>query len=138
MCLPHVVAVQPTGAIGKGKGGRREAAPYTRSIQARALLHWQLSSARKVETPHWSAVTVRVTFDKETWAKAKPLFIQAAKEFKVAASDVNQLARLLIKDLHVNYKMTEQAIKEMRVYLMRFISEVRAGTISLEEEVSAR
>ena len=46
--------------------------------------------------------------------------------------------RLLIKDLHVNYKMTEQAIKEMRIYLIRFVSEVRAGTISLEEDVSAR
>jgi hypothetical protein len=76
-------------------------------------------------------VTVGVTFDKETWAKAKPLFIQAAKG---AAGDVNQLMRLLIKELHVNYKMSEQAIREMRVYLIRFVQEVRAGTIMLQQE----
>ena len=37
-----------------------------------------------------------------------------------------------------DYKMTEQAIKEMRIHLRRFVSEVRAGTISLEEKASPR
>jgi hypothetical protein len=34
------------------------------------------------------------------------------------------------------YGFTEQQLDEMRPYLIRFISEVRAGTISLEEEIS--
>jgi hypothetical protein len=79
-----------------------------------------------------------LTFNEETWARAKPLFIQAAKEFRGAADDITQLAKLLIVDLSDNYRMTEEALKEMRPYLIRFISEVRAGTISLEEDVSAR
>ena len=49
------------------------------------------------------------TWNEETWARAKPVFIEAAKEFNLAAGDVNQLMRLLIKEMHQTYKMSEQA-----------------------------
>jgi hypothetical protein len=89
----------------------------------------------------WAAskkVSVGLTFDEETWAKAKPLFIQAAKEFKIATDDIAQLAKLIVEALRDDYQLTKEQIENMRLYLARFISEVRAGTISLEEGISPR
>jgi hypothetical protein len=83
-------------------------------------------------------VSLGLIYEEETWVKAKPLFLQAAKEFKVAADDIAQLAKLLVDELIDNYGFSTEQVENMRRYLKRFISEVRAGTISLEEEALQR
>jgi hypothetical protein len=54
----------------------------------------------------------------------------------VAADDIAQLAKLLVDELIDNYGFSTEQVENMRRYLKRFISEVRAGRISLEEEIS--
>jgi hypothetical protein len=51
-------SLQELSAKEKGAGARP---PPTQSTQARAPLHWQLSSARKVETPHCNARIIPVS-----------------------------------------------------------------------------
>ena len=71
------------------------------------------------------------TFDEETWAEAKPMFIEAAQEFRLAAKDIGLLAVRLTRRLQNVYGLSVDAIEEMRPYLVRFIREVRNGTIEV-------
>lgn len=73
-----------------------------------------------------------LTFDDETYAKAKPIFLQAASEFKGAFKDVAELARLLVDELRQSgYGM--DVLRNMRPYLEKFVQDVKDGTVSLTE-----
>lgn len=76
-------------------------------------------------------VSSGITFDAETYAKAKPIFLEAAAEFAGAYRDVAQLARTLVDELKAaGYGM--DVLRNMRPYLERFVQDVKDGTIDLK------
>jgi hypothetical protein len=74
---------------------------------------------------------VEYTFDEETWAQAKPMFIAAAQGFCLAAKDIGKFANHLVDELRDVYGFTKENFEAMKPYLMRFLKEVRDGTIKL-------
>lgn len=82
-------------------------------------------------------LSMGVSFDEETYAKAKPIFLQAASEFKGAFKDVAELAKLLVDELRAaGYGM--DVLRNMRPYLEQFVQDVKSGTISLTETSDER
>lgn len=78
-----------------------------------------------------------ISFDEETYAKAKPIFVQAASEFKGAFKDVAELAKLLVGELRsAGYGM--DVLRNMRPYLEKFVQDVKSGAISLTETSDER
>jgi hypothetical protein len=78
-----------------------------------------------------------LSFDEETWAKAKPLFIAAAQKFKEFASDVAELIRRVVVHMRTNFGLTREGMTEMKPYLRRFNDELQAGTITLDDKPAA-
>ena len=73
-----------------------------------------------------------ISFDEDTWRKAKPIFLEAATEFAGAFRDMTEFARMLVNELRAaGFGM--DVLKEMRPYLERFTQEVKNGTINLGE-----
>jgi hypothetical protein len=72
------------------------------------------------------------TFDEETYAKAKPLFIAAAKNFVQAGQDIREAMRAIIR--MVLDKFGQVAVENMKPYIVRFISDVQAGKIEFDTE----
>ena len=70
------------------------------------------------------------TFDEETYAKAKPLFMQAIANLKDAAADIREAMREIIRMMldRVGREVTER----MRPYVVKFIGDVRSGQVKLE------
>jgi len=73
-------------------------------------------------------------FDEETYAKAKPFLIAGVQHFKQAGQDIREAIRLLLIYLREKAAMTAEAINRMKPYVVRFVEELRAGKIQLEEE----
>lgn len=71
-----------------------------------------------------------VSFDPDTYAKAKPLFLEAARDFAGAWKDVAELARKLVEELKAaGYGM--DVLRNMRPYLEQFVQDVKTGAIDL-------
>lgn len=73
------------------------------------------------------------TFDPDTYAKAKPLFLAGVQHFAAAGRDVKDLIAALVKHLSAS-GMTRQAIENMRPYVRRFIEDIEAGAIDIREK----
>jgi hypothetical protein len=71
------------------------------------------------------------TFDEETWAQAEPMFIEAMQEFGLAAKDIGKFANHLVNELRNVYGLTQENLEAMKPYLMRFLKDVRDGTIKI-------
>jgi N12 class adenine-specific DNA methylase len=82
-------------------------------------------------------VSMGPTFDEETWAKAKPLFLRAADKFADAAADIRELLSRLINELRTVHGWTEDMFRAARPYIRRFADEVRSGDIKLYRPRSA-
>ncbi len=75
-------------------------------------------------------------FDEETWRRAKPFFTRAAKRFHKAGQSARQTMRLLIAHLKNVANFTAEMIRDMQQYVVRFVSELQSGAISLETETA--
>lgn len=71
-----------------------------------------------------------ITFDSETYAKAKPIFLDAVSDFAGAFNDIAELARILVDEVEKAFGW--DTVKEMRPYLERFVQDVKDGTIDLK------
>jgi N12 class adenine-specific DNA methylase len=69
-----------------------------------------------------------LSFDAETYAKAKPLFISAVRKFGQAGQDILDIARAMVRGL-MEQGLQREAQQNMRPYLERFITDVQNGTI---------
>ncbi|MFA5951549.1 MAG: LPD38 domain-containing protein [Hyphomicrobium sp.] len=74
------------------------------------------------------------SFDEETYAKAKPLFMSGVAHFAEAGRDVRQMLNELVKYLIQTAKMDRATVHEMRDYLKQFASDVQSGAIDLNAE----
>lgn len=74
-------------------------------------------------------------FNDETYAKAKPLFLAAAKDAGAALKDVQDVVRAIVKS--VLAKFGPETTANMRPYVIKFMDDVKAGTITLEGEDNA-
>jgi len=72
-----------------------------------------------------------LTFDEDTYAKAKPLFIQAVRHLKDAANDIREAMRAVIR--MVLDAGGVDTVNNMKPYVVRFIGDVQAGRIDLNE-----
>ena len=78
-----------------------------------------------------------LTFDAETYAKAKPMFIAAVRAFGRAGQDIMDMARAMVRGLSAN-GLTQEAQENMRPYLTQFINDMRDGTVDpFAEDVQA-
>ena len=75
---------------------------------------------------------VSVTFDAETYAKAKPLFLAALKHFQAPGKSLADMAAALLRALKES-GLTAEAAQVMRPYFVQFIDDVRPGEIKLGE-----
>lgn len=73
-----------------------------------------------------------LTFDEQTYERAKPLFIQALRDFKDAAADLREAMRAIIR--MVVEQFGANAANNMRPYVVRFMQDVQAGRIELAGE----
>jgi N12 class adenine-specific DNA methylase/predicted RNA methylase len=76
------------------------------------------------------------TFDAETYAQAKPLFISAAKKFVAAGSDAGRLVQQIVVEMREKFGLTREGMEAMRPYLRRFIADVNRGDIELAAATS--
>jgi hypothetical protein len=83
-------------------------------------------------------VSAGFTWDEDTWQKAKPLFQQAAQRFREAFKDVAEVVSKMVNHLRRNFNWSLEMIDRARPYLRKFVEQVRAGTIRLEETPSGR
>lgn len=77
-----------------------------------------------------------LNFDEQTYAKAKPLFIQAAQRFSEFKNDVTELVKRMVGELQRSYGLTRDALVRMRPYLKQFIADVQSGAVTLGETVA--
>lgn len=76
-----------------------------------------------------------LTFDEETYAKAKPLFKQAIAHLGDAGSDLKQAMQAIVN--MVMDKFGEEATQRMKPYVVRFVSDVRDGIVEATEAEAA-
>ncbi len=72
-------------------------------------------------------------FDEETYAQAKPLFLSAYNHFKDAAKDIADAMRLLIAEMR-KQGHTDETLRRMKPYIVRFVADIRDGVVGQEEE----
>ena len=72
-----------------------------------------------------------INFDKDTYEKAKPLFIKGVSHFKEAGTDISAMVRALIGHLATAGKFSRDAIMSMKPYIEQFVNDVKAGIVSL-------
>jgi hypothetical protein len=71
-------------------------------------------------------------FDEETYAKAKPFFIAAVQHLKNAASDLVEIAKLIMRKLVDKFgPETRAAVENMRPYIVRFMGDVKDGKVDM-------
>lgn len=90
-----------------------------------------LKGLDKLFNPKSKFTSGGISFDEETWAAAKPFFLQAAKGFANAYKDIGEFARILIDELRTNFGWEPDALDNARPYLKRFVQEVKDGSIDL-------
>jgi predicted RNA methylase len=72
-------------------------------------------------------------WNEDTWKAAKPLFLRAIQKFRAAAADARQAMLAMMKELRDAYGWTKDMVLAARAYMERFVSDVVAGRISLDE-----
>jgi restriction system protein len=97
---------------------------YTRSWRSHRGLGGQFSGKNDLN--------MGLTFDPDTYAKAKPLFLEAAREFAGAYKDITELAKHLVDEMLAAGNSMD-VLRRMRPYLEAFIQEVKSGTVTLGE-----
>lgn len=76
-----------------------------------------------------------LSFDRDTYEQAKPMFIAAVRAFGRAGQDVIDMAKAMVRGLSAN-GLTREAQENMRPYLTQFITDMREGEIDpFAEEV---
>jgi N12 class adenine-specific DNA methylase len=80
-----------------------------------------------------------LTFDSETYEKAKPYFIDAARKFAAAGADMVALAKALKAGFTDALKLDAATIQNMMPYFKQFLLDVDAGKIDpwAKEEADA-
>jgi hypothetical protein len=73
------------------------------------------------------------TFDEETWQKAKPFFIKAARGLGDFVNDMHELGKRLIQVLREAFNWTVDKVRDMKDYLVHFMQEVEQGIIKKED-----
>ena len=76
-----------------------------------------------------------LTFDEETYAKAKPLFISAVANIRAAGNDLRDAMRAVVN--MVVARFGDAAAANMKPYVVRFIQDVRDGAVQLEGQDDA-
>ena len=71
-------------------------------------------------------------FSEETYAKAKPLFQQAVKNFSQAGADIKEMMRAIINE--VLNRFGKDVAGQMKPYVLRFVEDVKSGAILKETE----
>jgi len=75
-----------------------------------------------------------INFDKETYEKAKPLFIKGVSHFKTAGTDIAAMVKALVGHLANAGKFSRDAIMSMKPYIQQFVEDIKAGIVSLAEK----
>ena len=70
------------------------------------------------------------TFDEDTYAKAKPLFEQAAQKFKDFLGDSRELVRRMVAHMRDALGWPRHVMEEMQPYFERFIADLQAPPAS--------
>ena len=73
-----------------------------------------------------------IGFDEETYAKAKPIFLEAISHLKQAAADIRQAMKMII-DM-VKAKFGQPVLERMKQYVIRFVQDIQSGAIKTPEE----
>lgn len=73
-----------------------------------------------------------LNFDPETYAKAKPLFKAALQHFQAAATDLQAMARALVKHLR-GAGLDRAGIERMLPYLERYMTDVQSGREAIDD-----
>ncbi|MDY0036719.1 MAG: LPD38 domain-containing protein [Zoogloea oleivorans] len=73
-----------------------------------------------------------LTFDEETYAKAKPLFIAAAANIRAASRDLRDVMKAVVG--MVVERFGADTAKNMKPYVTQFVKDVRDGKVQLEQE----
>ena len=76
-----------------------------------------------------------LTFDEESYAKAKPLFLEAVKHMKQAGQDIEAVMRAIINRLKELFN--DVVARNMQPYVVRFTKDVYQRKIRLEENDAA-
>lgn len=71
-----------------------------------------------------------LTFDEDTYAKAKPLFLSAVSHLKTAGQDLRDTMKAVVQ--MVVDRFGADTAKNMKPYVVRFIEDVRDGNVTLE------
>ena len=82
-----------------------------------------------------SKLSSGLTFDEETYAKAKPLFEQAIAHFKDAGADLKEAMRAIVKMILA--KFGPQVTENMKPYIVRFMEDVKAGKLAYDSSKEA-
>jgi len=69
-------------------------------------------------------------FDEETYAQAKPFFLQALSDFKDALADLRAIMRKLIEK--VKAQAGPETVAKMEPYIVRFMMDVQSGAVKIE------
>jgi hypothetical protein len=72
-----------------------------------------------------------LSFDPETYAKAKPLFARAAEQFGQFKDNLVELMRRMLAELETVYGMTKDQLAKMRPYVIQFMQDVQSGAVNL-------
>jgi len=124
-------------AAAPAAGGRAPRAPTIRGLAADAAVEsakglddaltglYQLFGAGKT-------IGSGPVFDEETYAKAKPFFIAAVQHLKNAASDLVEIAKLIMRKLVDKFgPEARAAVENMRPYIVRFMGDVKDGKVDM-------
>lgn len=71
-----------------------------------------------------------LSFDEDTYTKAKPLFMEAIAHMREAGQDIAEVMRAVVRAV-IKRSNAEVAAK-MKPYIVRFVSDVRSGAITGE------
>ena len=77
-----------------------------------------------------------LSFDEESYAKAKPLFIEAIKNLKDAGSDIREAMRVIVR--MVLDKFGPDAATNMKPYVLKFAQDVQSGEIAIQDADEAQ
>jgi N12 class adenine-specific DNA methylase len=76
-------------------------------------------------------LSMGLSFDEDTYAKALPLFKSAVSKFQAAGQDLRELMKALMLD--VQRKFGNDTLRNMQPYVVRFMEDVKAGSVTIGE-----
>lgn len=80
---------------------------------------------------------MNLSFDEDTYAKAKPLFITAAADLQAFTNDVTTLVKMLVKEIKARLNPTREEFDRMTPYLTQFLKDLQSGAVELPKEAAA-